>query len=107
MITLLGLAIAAVPPADDAAIVVMARKLQSVQLSMALTKKQGIYRAKSCAIKKSTGDTEIDPIPCGAAQQCSTLGLTSQAAFVDCVKIHGREQIAALAEQRSIARDGQ
>jgi hypothetical protein len=96
------------PPVQDAdEIVVLARKLQTVQLKMALSRKQGIFRAKSCAIKQSTGDAEIDPIPCGAAQLCSTLNLTTQDAFVACVKTRGREAIAALAARRREARDAQ
>jgi hypothetical protein len=95
------------PIAEPEEIVVLARKLQSVQLRMSLSKKQGIYRAKSCAIRKSTGDAEIDPIPCEAARQCSTLGLTTQASFVACVKSRGREQIAVLADRRSMAGDAE
>jgi hypothetical protein len=105
---LLAATAATAPPAVEAEdIVVLARKLQSVKLSMSLAKDNGVYRAKNCAIGKSTGDAEIDPIPCGAAQQCSTLGLTTKDSFVACVKSRGREQIAALAERRSLARDAQ
>ena len=103
---LLATAVAAPAASADAdEIVITARKLQTVRMAMALSKKQGVFRAKSCAIKTSTGDAEIDPIPCEAAQQCSTLGLAAKADFVACVKTRGYDQIAALVARRRAARD--
>ncbi len=105
---LLAAAPVTAPPAVEADdIVVLARKLQSVKLIASLSKKQGVYRATRCAIDRSTGDGEIDVMLCQAAQQCSTLGLTTEAAFGECVKTRGHDQVAALAEKRRLARDAQ
>lgn len=96
---------AVAPEAED--IVVLARKLKFVRVKMALSKKDGDFGVKSCKVSRASGDTEIDALACQAPQYCTTLNLKSQDAFVECVKSRGREQIRAVAEQRSLKRDAQ
>ncbi|CAN5234927.1 hypothetical protein BH09PSE3_BH09PSE3_12800 [soil metagenome] len=92
---------------EGADIVVLARKLRALRISLSASKKNGVFAAQSCKVIKSTEDAEIDAIGCAAPAHCSTPGFPTQALFVDCIKTWGHEQIVTLAERRSLARDGQ
>lgn len=96
-----------VPPAENEDIVVLGRKLSTLRIHFSPSRKEGVFAAKGCKVIRSTGDPEIDTIGCAATTHCSTPGLATQALFVACIKSWGHEQIAALAERRSLARDAQ
>jgi hypothetical protein len=53
------------PPTED--IVVLARKLTKVRWSYAVRSDGSVKR---CAIKRSSGDAEIDALVCEATRQC-------------------------------------
>jgi hypothetical protein len=92
---------------DSEEIVVLARKLRALQIHFSPSKKNGVFAAKGCRVMKSTDDPEIDAIGCAAAEHCSAPGFATQSLFVACIKSWGRQQIVALADRRSLARDAQ
>ena len=98
---------AAVPSAEAEDIVVLGRKLRSLRIRLSAAKKNGVIAVRSCRVTTSANDAEIDAIGCAAPVQCSTPGFATQTQFIECIKATGREQIAALAERRSRARDPQ
>jgi hypothetical protein len=92
---------------DPNDIVVMAQKMKRLTVSYSIDKKNGVLGVKNCKIKRSSGDAEIDLIPCQVVSYCVKERQLAARDSKDCVRSRGRELIAELRERRSMARDPQ
>jgi hypothetical protein len=92
---------------DPNDIVVMAQKMKRLTVSYSINKKNGVLGVKNCKIKRSSGDAEIDLIPCQVVSYCVNERQLGSSESKDCVRSRGRELIAELRERRSMARDPQ
>jgi hypothetical protein len=104
-------AAAVAEPAASDDIVVLAQKLKNTRFVWKASDKSGAWKLKSCKIKQSSGDKEIDAITCRATEQClSTLPLgakTMPPAFTACLTDRRSALIAELAARRSAAKDAE
>jgi hypothetical protein len=91
--------------ADD--IVVMAQKLKRLTVSYNTAKNKGVVSVKNCRIKRSSGDAEIDLIPCQVVSYCVSQLQLASGESRECVKTRGRALIAELRDRRSDARGAQ
>jgi hypothetical protein len=106
MILLAALLQAAAPPSvePDQEILVMARRLQLIEVDIRAPRKAGLVTLKSCRITRPSNIAELDAIPCGVAQECVAAGLPTRKALQQCVEQRSGERIAALVAARRAAR---
>lgn len=96
---------AALPPAEpEQEIVVMARRLQMIEVDIKAPKKAGLVTLKSCRITKPSNIAELDAIPCGVAQECVASGLPTRKALQACVEQRSGERLDAIVAARRGAR---
>ena len=97
-------------PSDQDEIVVIARKLGNLKIQYSGKMKNGEFQIKGCRVKKSSGDADIDRIPCQAVTHCETQfgpSIPPQSEFDKCVKPRMSKMKEELADRRSRARDAQ
>ena len=95
-------------PSDNDEIVVIGRKLGNVKIQYGSRMKNGVLHIQACRVKKSSGDADIDQIPCQAITDCAAQfgpSRPSQSEFDKCVKPRMNAMKQALADRRSGARD--
>jgi hypothetical protein len=108
---ILASALAASPPAMQDEIVVLAQKLKATRFVWKAGDKTGVWKLKSCKIKQSSGDTELDAGACQAVTEClPTIPVgtkTAPASFADCLTEHRISFVEKLAARRAAAREGE
>lgn len=93
---------AAPPVADD--IVVLARRLQMIEVDMKAPKRGGRLVLERCRITRSSGIAELDAIPCGVAQECVASGVATRKLLATCVETGSEQRVNAVAMARRAAR---
>lgn len=91
----------ATPPVDPAdEIVVIARKMRSMRINMKAPRRDGRLVLERCRVTRSSGDAEIDAVPCAVAQACSDEGVTTRKALDNCVITRSVAQARSIANAR-------
>lgn len=84
------------PPASEQDIVVVARKLQLIEVDMKALKRGGFVMLDRCRVTKPSGHAELDAIPCGVAQECANDKLATRKALVACVEERSQRGLDAV-----------
>ena len=92
-------AISPIAPVDPE-IVVLAKKLQSIDVDMKLEKRAGRMVLRSCHLTRPSGDVELDAVPWGVAQQCISEGVEGRKQLVACVEDKSNRRIDAIVAVR-------
>jgi len=88
----------AAPPPSDAEIVVMARKMRMLRVSVKAPKRNGKLVLQRCGIDNSTGNAAIDRIPCEVAQECIAEAPATRKQLAQCIEERSQPRLdAALA----------
>lgn len=99
------------PPAaevkEDPEIIVLAKRLSEVQMAFRAERKDGRTVLAKCEITRSSGDPEIDAIPCKATEACIALQHAKSDDLVACVRKEGRKQVRTVADARRQERAAQ
>jgi len=106
------LLLAAAPAADPSAeneIVVLARKMQMIEVDIKAPRRHGALVIDRCRVTKGSGDPELDAIPCDTAHQCmaSAAPPTTRRALSECVEDQSQVRLDAIAAARIAAREAQ
>jgi hypothetical protein len=102
-LALLAAAQAAPPLADD--IIVLARKMQLIHVSIRAPKHDGKLVLGSCKITRPSGIAELDAVPCAAAQACIAENPDTRKALLGCVEQHSQVQLDAIVARRREAHE--
>lgn len=93
-------------PPTEPDIVVIGRKLGMILVDMKAAKRDCIVVLRGCRITRSSGEAELDAIPCNAAQECAAERMTTRKELLTCVEGRGNRRVhAILAARREAARD--
>jgi hypothetical protein len=63
-------AAASSPPPSEAEIVVLAQKMQFIEVDIKAPRRNGVLVLDRCRITKGSGNSELDAVPCEAAKMC-------------------------------------
>ncbi|HEY1125560.1 MAG TPA: hypothetical protein VGE65_07995 [Sphingobium sp.] len=102
------LASAAAPstPAEDE-IVVIARKMQMIRVDIKAPKRNGQLVLERCRISRSSGDAELDAVPCAVTQACMAEKPADRKVLRICVERQSKLRLEEIAAGRRAARDAQ
>ena len=78
-------------------IVVIGKKLSAVKFVFKVTKKGEV---KKCEITKSSGDPDIDAVPCKLVATCSIRGFKKSKQLFDCMSSEWNASVRSLAERQ-------
>ena len=93
------------PVAVDDEIVVLASKLRTVKVRAITKKREGVLVLSKCRITRSSGDADIDAIPCAVAQLCADEKPTKTQVMQACIVEKSQERIDTLVLERRGARE--
>ena len=85
-------------------IIVVARQLRMIKVDLKTDKSKDGMRLRSCRILHGSGQSDIDAIPCGVAQQCVEDGAPSRRVLKDCVEDRSTARINLVLAARRMAR---
>jgi hypothetical protein len=92
-------------PSEQDEIVVMARKLDKLKIRFGGGRKNGVIVVKSCKVKQSSGDPEVDLVGCNAVNYCATQQINKNSVFNKCVKTRAEFLGSELLDNRRKASD--
>ena len=111
LLPLIALALMAQAPAPTVSeqdeIVVMARKLDKLKIRFGGGLKNGVIAVKSCKVKQSSGDPEVDLIGCNAVNDCAAQAISKNSVFNKCVKARADLLASELLDRRRKARNSE
>jgi hypothetical protein len=93
----------AAPPPDD--ILVIARKMQMIHVSIKAPKRDGRLALASCRITRPSGISELDAVPCAAAQECIADNPATRKILLGCVEERSQVQLDAIVARWRAARE--
>lgn len=88
------------PPADEAEIVVFARKMRLIKVDLKAPRRNGKMVLKACRVTRSSGIAELDVIPCEAAQDCVAEQPRSGRDLERCVEAKAKVRLDAVVAER-------
>jgi hypothetical protein len=104
-VMLLALLVGTAVPVAEADIVVLARKLQLIEVDMKVPRRKGVLVMERCRITKSSGIAELDAVPCAVAVQCMTEAPDTRKQIERCVEARSRARLDMIAERRQAERE--
>ena len=107
---LLLLAAAPAPASEaDNEILVLARKMQMIEVDIKAPRRKGALVIERCRVTKGSDDPELDAIPCDMAHQCMANAAppTTRRALSNCVEAQSQVRLDAIAAERRAAREAQ
>ena len=105
-LSLLAATSAAPPPADDE-IMVIARKMRFIKVDIKAPRRSGKLVLERCRVTRSSGDAELDAVPCEATQACMAGNPETRKALGKCVEERSQVRLDEIATRRRAARSGQ
>jgi hypothetical protein len=105
-LAILLLAAAPAPAIEaDNEILVLARKMQMIEVDIKAPRRHGVLTIERCRVTKGSGDAELDAIPCDVARQCmaSAAPPTTRRALEACAEDQSQVRLDAIAAQRRAA----
>jgi hypothetical protein len=87
-------------------IIVVSRQLRMIKVDLKTDKSSDGMALRNCRILRSSGQTDLDAIPCGVAQQCVEAGVPTRRELKACVEDRSTDRINAVLAARRAARDG-
>ncbi|MBO9671596.1 MAG: hypothetical protein J7485_13895 [Sphingobium sp.] len=94
------------PPAEDE-IVVIARKMRFIKVDIKAPTRNGHLVLERCRVSRSSGDAELDAVPCEVTQACMTSNPKTRKDLRICVEQRSQLRINEIAARRRAARSGQ
>ena len=88
------------PPAEEAEIVVLARKMRLIKVDLKAPRRNGKMVLKACRVTRSSGIPELDVIPCDAAQACIAEEPKTGRELERCVEAKARVRLDAVVAAR-------
>lgn len=94
------------PPADDE-ITVIARKMRLIRVSIKAPERNGRLVLERCRISRSSGDAELDAVPCEVTQACMSTRPADRKTLALCVEERSQVRLDEIVARRRAARGGQ
>jgi hypothetical protein len=87
-------------------IIVVSRQLRMIKVDLKADKRSAGMALRTCRIVRGSGQTDLDAIPCGVAQQCVDDGVPTRRELKACVEDKSTDRINAVLAARRAARGG-
>ncbi len=84
-------------------IIVVSRQLRMIKVDLKTDKHKDGMSLRSCRIVRGSGQTDLDAIPCGVAQQCVADGVPTRRDLKACVEDKSTDRINAVIAARRAA----
>jgi hypothetical protein len=106
----LSLLLAAANGASSAAedeIAVIARKMRLIKVDIKAPRRNGQLVMERCRVTRSSGDAELDAVPCSVTQACMADNPADRKTLGRCVEERSQVVLDQIAARRRAARSGQ
>ncbi len=87
------------PPANDEDIVVLARRMQFIEVDIRAPRRNGLLVLRSCRVTNGSGNAEMDAVPCTIAQECMADTPPNRRALQNCVEERSQPRLDQLVER--------
>ena len=82
-------------PASEEEILVVAQRMQMLDVDMKVPRRRGVLVLERCRVKQTTGYAQLDAIPCQAAQDCMLTPPRTRKLLGECVEQRAQAQLNA------------
>ena len=84
------------PPLANDDIVVMAQRMRLIEVDMKARKRDGKLALDRCRVTKSSGNAQLDAIPCDVAQACMLGNPVTRKILARCVEEQSQVRLDAI-----------
>lgn len=106
-LSLMAAAAASPAASADDEIMVIARKMRFIKVDIKAPTRNGHLVLERCRVSRSSGDAELDAVPCEVTQACMTSNTETRKVLRQCVEQRSQVRLDEIAARRRAARSGQ